>query len=321
LEIWINIIEYIPREDCGSAWLNCRPVSRVLKAATEAVFMQRHVPRLRVVYGRQLEDICNFARQWLSFKFERFTEDLERVIMVYRIPPRYSDRENWQDYVKASFRHQMTAYSDAKNKRDRLMISTLKGAKINIDERLVPIIRPYHTMTLGKCYARDTELPGFQYDLDSFSVSFEWKPALSIFFGEEEYHIRLLAKHPASDGLWLTTPVWDPELLQRRGSECVGRLEMAKEVEIPVRHLRSRKWQRRHNVSGIGDTSTKELDNIYKSCYWRLLSFRLSWGWGQQLSDDEAENEREDSGPSVEETWLLHAMRDEEIDWDFELGG
>ncbi|KAK4101572.1 hypothetical protein N658DRAFT_495999 [Parathielavia hyrcaniae] len=212
IEFLTKIISHLPIKDCGSTWLNCRPVSRTWKSATEEVFIRRHVPKLCVHFDLGWGPLRR-ARQsllQLEFVFHSLSPDRNRVVMR---DPTAPGHPIWLPVAKRRWANTMADYPT--------------HGDYTCDQR---IFHPAHIVSLRRM-ANDVELPGLEeYDAESLTLSFEWAKLLSMYFGEEAYTEKLLEADPVMDrSKWPKGPIWDPELLIKTAMGFFEKTEKAKE--------------------------------------------------------------------------------------------
>jgi hypothetical protein len=185
LELWTRVIASITdRAELPGIWLTTRRVSHALKAATEAAFVQRHLRDLNIDYmlgfayiddGTEDDDDLSTGRKCslaVNCRFDRLIDDGERAVFRDKAFQRPEGNEN--NFFQQARRATSNAWREA--------ISMYLGDG-GVDRRFD---LPPHVISFGR-EVLDTDLPGQKADFEAFEISFRWKEALSLFFGEMLY--------------------------------------------------------------------------------------------------------------------------------------
>lgn len=182
LELWERIIAAITDSRYHArAWLYLRLVSRTFKAATEHVWATRHLPATRIEFRPlALQAASRFSKAEvveLSLDFESLSEDGERAVFASK--RRFEDLKDSEVTYRSGVTE--TIYDVLARQFDIYSRASLPCPSV---EDLVP---PNYAIIMANRDVNDTELPGLEFDLEGFKVSFLWKPMLSMFYGESEY--------------------------------------------------------------------------------------------------------------------------------------
>lgn len=198
LEVWERIIAQINANYHPRTWLNIRRVSHLLKAATEHVFAAEHLPQSRIEFKplvlREASLASNPEVIQIQLSYEGLSDDGDRAIFTSK-----ESFHNLKDMRLSSHAHgaNKTVY-DALIHRWHQLSRPYTQTRPSIED----VCYPNHCFVLYRDI-NDTELPGVQIDLERVTVSFLWKPMLSLFYGEIEYEkwaSKVMEQHAARMG-------------------------------------------------------------------------------------------------------------------------
>lgn len=238
-ELWYLVIasitdsRYLPR-----VWLNFRLVSRFFKHATESVFAAEHIPRSRLEF-LAFDHVVDEHRvpQNLDFAldFDCFSDDGSRAI--------YTDKTMAGDHGSARLLGDESTTVHDECIRQWAARATAYLAPPPANRRDAPP----HVFVMRRI-ANDTELPGLEIDCRRFRASFEWRPALTALFAEEEYR-KWCDRHrdPRRDWKEIIRSINDGRINRIMMSRAVvARLDDERRVAAKVRQVRIRRYYRRH---------------------------------------------------------------------------
>ncbi|CRK11188.1 hypothetical protein BN1708_010064, partial [Verticillium longisporum] len=236
-EIWMHIIgcitdsRYIPR-----VWLNLRLVSRFFQLLTERVFANCHLRRSRLEFlafdpvtdeHRQPRDL-NFA-----LDFDRLSDDGLRAV--------YTDKAMAGQHGTSRLIASDATVHDECVKQWREKVTAYLAPPPTNRYDVAP-----HILVLRRI-ANDTELPNLRVDYDRFEASFDWRPALSKLFGEEEYRKWAGKQHPDREWRDIIKSVDSGRMSRIALSRAVMyRLHDPKKVDSKVRQTRIKRYYRAH---------------------------------------------------------------------------
>jgi hypothetical protein len=237
-ELWYLVIasitdsRYLPR-----VWLNFRRVSRFFKHATESVFAAEHIPRSRLEF-LAFDPVIDENRepQNLDFAldFDRFSEDGSRAI--------YTDKAMAGEHGAARLLgdEDLTVHDECV--RQWMARATAYLAPPPANRRDAP---PY--VFVMRRIANDTELPVLEIDCRRFRASFEWRPAMTALFAEEEYRKWGDRHRPRRNWKEIIRSMNDGRMNRIMMSRAVvARLDDERRIAAKVRQVRIRRYYRRH---------------------------------------------------------------------------
>lgn len=201
LEVWECIIAQIDSNYHPRTWLNIRRVSHLLKAATEHVFAAEHLSQSWIEFRPLILREPFLARTpkavEIQLSFEGLSGDGSRAMFASK-----KGFDNLKDMQMPSY-----AQGNTKTVYDTFMHRWHESARPYTQPcpTVEDVCFPNHCFVLHR-EVNDTELPGVKFDLERVTVSFLWKPMLSIFYGEIEYRkwaSKVMYQHVAHTGEFL----------------------------------------------------------------------------------------------------------------------
>ncbi|KAJ4422893.1 hypothetical protein N0V82_002419 [Gnomoniopsis sp. IMI 355080] len=182
LELWERIIAKIDPQYHPRTWLNIRRVSHKLKAATEHVFATEHLPLSRIEFKPLVlrDETYHGDVYQANLSFERLSDDGTRAI--------FASKEGFDNLkaIQALGSYQVPGANETvydlfmRNWRQLACCYTEPYPSVE------DVCFPSHCFVMHQD-VNDTELPGVEFDIEGVTVSIQWKPMLSIFYGEAEY--------------------------------------------------------------------------------------------------------------------------------------
>ncbi|EEY17036.1 predicted protein [Verticillium alfalfae VaMs.102] len=313
-EIWMHIIgcitdsRYIPR-----VWLNLRLVSRFFQTVTERVFANCHPPtqppRVSGLLTPSLTNTASRATSTLPSTLIVFSDDGLRASTPTRPWPAQhgtsrliaSDATVHDECVK-QWREKVTAY-----------LAPPPANRYDVAPHILVLRR----------IANDTELPNLRVDYDRFEASFDWRPALSKLFGEEEYRKWAGKQHPDREWRDIIKSVDSGRMSRIALSRAVMyRLYDPKKVDSKVRQTRIKRYYRAHGremqPGSFGDVDylgkTREVFAVRQDLRRAFISDEWMMGDGEEESrgtfyDDGAGVEFPQSDPEDEPDEDVSAWR------------
>ncbi|KAE8447021.1 hypothetical protein EG329_011155 [Mollisiaceae sp. DMI_Dod_QoI] len=178
-ELWIRVLRSLDTDDDLSfIWITCRHVCSVFKDASESVFLEKLLPKLRIDFqlGDYLPPMRGGRRQSAlplscEFEFQHLSEDNNTATLCV-------DKE-MPDELKPITRKRMR--------------ESMAESHLEIPLHIIQIRRDIN----------DGPISGLSIDYDKLELSCNWREVFTAFYGEEFLYHKLLTQAVAGRESWL----------------------------------------------------------------------------------------------------------------------
>ncbi|KAF8848962.1 hypothetical protein BDZ45DRAFT_753265 [Acephala macrosclerotiorum] len=285
-ELWIRILRSLDTgDDLSFLWVKCRHVNTTFKDATESIFREKLLPKLRInfmlgEYVPPARDDRRFPAVPLSceFEFESLSADRRTAILSL-------DEEINEDMV------------------DDLKLLIQKRLRQLMGESHIEM--PKHTVQIRRD-VNDGPIPGVAVDYDTLKLSCNWRELFSVFYGEEFLYHKFSADAASKKLGWLKDL---REKVDKKEMDAMAVIQKALHAFADDSSI-ARKMARRARVTRqfvewngtewdfARDGDEEQEEEILKN----LQQFRQWASLGEWSDDEEADDDsEEDDDDSVEE--------------------